>query len=215
MIHDYTKPPINRKYVTAKTSSGEKLYFPMKEKINSIENFKGNIIHLTDIKYTTYTELKYNTNQLINIFGVPQYKATELLGKQILEWKFIIDFKNHKVSREYQTGQFIISTSKTVDNDNEITNLLKKINDMNVNSTSPETSSKQFSSSNHTCEELEYIPLDSDSKWILEVFFNKYSFEIIDNADKNAIKMQSKKIINLIEKSLNNDLNTALMDMKI
>lgn len=208
MLFDYTKPPVNCKFVIAKTSSGQSLYFPMKVKVNSLENYKDNLIHLSDARYTTFTELKYNTSQLVNIFGIPKFKVTNLLGKQILEWKFEVKFENKKNSRDYQHGSFIISTFKTIEKDSELSDIVKGLHNLNVSS----CEGKHNINNNHDCEELEYIPLDSTSKWILEVYFDKCPFELVD---KNAIRMQSKKIIKLIEKSLNDNLMVSLSDMKL
>jgi hypothetical protein len=188
----------NRKFVKAINSSGQELYFPMKMQMDEIENYYDNVIYLTDIKHTTFTSLKYSSSDLINIFGIPNFKIVDFLGKKMLEWEFKIPFENKKVSEEFQSGVCIISTSKNINKNDHVAELLDTIKNLNLNSDSNCYGHKY---------EMEYIPLDSASKWVLEIHFNKYPYE---SNDKIAIYNQSKKIIDFIERSINKNVNKDL-----
>ena len=199
MVYDYTKLPKNRKSTKAINSVGQELYFPMKVKSETQEQYSGNIINASDNKHKAFTDLKYTSNELINIFGIPEFNTHDILGKQILEWKFKMQFENTKVSSEYQHGAFIISTSKIITENDESSKLLKTLKNLNINEHSHE----------HCHEDVEYIPLDSNSKWTLEIYFNKFPYELLD---KYAMNKQSKIIIDFIE---SRNLNENLCKLKI
>ena len=210
--------PKDREFVRAVDSSGTELYFPMKPKVKSLENYKGNIIRLSNTMYSTFTELKYNTKQLIDIFGIPNFMEFDMLGKKMLEWKFRFNFENTKAPREYQKGFFIVSTSKTVEKDDiSLLNTLKHLNinernERNERTETNETNETNETFSHHNCNDAEYIPLDSTSKWVLEICFNKYPYEIVD---KYAISRQTKHIIDYIELNNTCNLNMELTNLKI